>query len=428
MYVNRDLEKKIESYLHTPEIIALLGARQVGKTTLLKNLFEKRPNCNFITFEDREILTMFQEDINSFSKLFLSKCDILIIDEFQYAREGGQKLKFLFDTVPNKKIIISGSSSLDLTKQATKFLVGRIFQFKLHPFSFYEFLSFRDEEGYQNVLKKLINQVKQTIASKKESLPELSSTIRIRFSRFVDEFIVFGGFPRASIAEDFEEKQIVLKNIFSTYLLKEIRDILNLSDDFEIEKLAKYLALKISNPIQMDELSNFIGVHIKKTRQLLNILEKTYIISLINPYFSNKLLEISKSKKIFFSDTGFRNSIIQNFQDIFLRPDKGALFENFVFSEITKGELEIKYWRTKSKAEVDFILEINSKIIPVEIKSNISKPTLQKSLVSFIKKYKPEIAFVFSSNYYDSRKFENTVIYFLPFFMIKVILELSETC
>lgn len=423
MYVNRNLERKITAYLKTPEIIAILGARQVGKTTLLQNMFKNHPGCKFITFEDREILSLFQEDISSFSKLYLSKFDILVIDEFQYAREGGQKLKLLFDTVPNKKIIISGSSSLDLTKQATKYLVGRIFQFQLYPFSFYEFLSFKDEEGYQSIIRELINKIQHTIASKREILPKLSSTIKNRFSKLVDEFILYGGFPRAAISDDGQEKKIVLKNIFSTYLLKEIRDILNLSEDFEIEKLAKYLGLKISNLIQTEDISNFVGVHHKKTKHLLNILEKTYIINLLDPYFTNKLLEISKSKKIFFSDTGFRNSIIQNFQCLSLRPDRGALFENFVFSELMKGELNSKYWRTKSKAEVDLVLEINSEVIPVEIKSNISKPTLQKSLISFINKYNPEIAFIFSSDYYDIRKFENTIVYFLPFFLIKVVFD-----
>lgn len=423
MYVNRDLERKITAYLKTPEIIAILGARQVGKTTLLQNMFKNHPGCKFITFEDREILSLFQEDISSFSKLYLSKYDILVIDEFQYAKEGGQKLKLLFDTFPNKKIIISGSSSLDLTKQATKYLVGRIFQFQLYPFSFYEFLSFKDEEGYQIILRELIDKIQKIIASKREILPKLSSTIKNRFSKLVDEFIIYGGFPRAAISDDVQEKKIVLKNIFSTYLLKEIRDILNLSEDFEIEKLAKYLGLKISNLIQTNDISNFIGVHHKKIKQLLNILEKTYIINLLDPYFTNKLLEISKSKKIFFSDTGFRNSIIQNFQPLSLRPDGGALFENFVFSELMKGELNSKYWRTKSKAEVDLVLEINSEVIPVEIKSNISKPTLQKSLISFINKYNPEIAFIFSSDYYDIRKFENTIVYFLPFFLIKVVFD-----
>jgi len=423
MYVNRNLERKITAYLKTPEIIAILGARQVGKTTLLQNMFKNHPGCKFITFEDREILSLFQEDISSFSKLYLSKYDILVIDEFQYAKEGGQKLKLLFDTFPNKKIIISGSSSLDLTKQATKYLVGRIFQFQLYPFSFYEFLSFKDEEGYQIILRELIDKIQKIIASKREILPKLSSTIKNRFSKLVDEFIIYGGFPRAAISDDVQEKKIVLKNIFSTYLLKEIRDILNLSEDFEIEKLAKYLGLKISNLIQTNDISNFIGVHHKKIKQLLNILEKTYIINLLDPYFTNKLLEISKSKKTFFSDTGFRNSIIQNFQPLSLRPDGGALFENFVFSELMKGELNSKHWRTKSKAEVDLVLEINSEVIPVEIKSNISKPTLQKSLISFINKYNPEIAFIFSSDYYDIRKFENTIVYFLPFFLIKVVFD-----
>nr|MBC8384684.1 ATP-binding protein [Candidatus Cloacimonadota bacterium] len=313
MYIKRELEKTITKYLHTPEIIAVLGTRQVGKTTLLKNLFENKPDCKFITFEDREILAMFQEDLDSFKKFYLSQNKFLVIDEFQYAKEGGQKLKFLFDTVPNKKIIISGSSSFDLTKQAIKYLVGRIFQFQLHPFSFYEFLSFKDSEGLDLILSPIVQKIRENIFRKKEKLPEFSASMKNRFSKYINEFVIFGGFPRVALAEDFEEKQTILNNIFSTYLLKEVREILNLSDDFKIEKLAKYLALNISGLLQIEDISNFVGTNHKKTIQLMNILEKTFIVEFLNPFYTNKLLEIIKSKKVFVSDTGFRNSIIHNF-------------------------------------------------------------------------------------------------------------------
>lgn len=421
MYLKRDLEKQIRKFLHTPEIIAILGTRQVGKTTLLKNLFENNPDCKFITFEDRNILTMFREDLESFSKLYLSDNKILIIDEFQYAREGGQKLKFLFDTIPGKKIIISGSSSFDLTKQAIKFMVGRIFQFQLYPFSFYEFLSYKDEEGLNLILIPFIRKVQECVSTKEEKLPELSTVISNSFAKEVDEYSIYGGFPRVVLTNDKEEKQVILKNIFSTYLLKEIREILNLTDDFKIEKLAKYLGLRISDLLLTEDVSGFVGTNHKKTVQLLNILEKTFIVELLNPFYTNKLLEIIKSKKVYFSDPGFRNAVIQNFQEIDLRTDKGALYENFVFSELQKAGKKVKYWRTKSKAEVDFILEINSKLIPIEVKSNLTKPVLQRSLISFIKKYRPEIAFILSRDYYDVKKYENTIVYFLPLFLMGAI-------
>ena len=126
MYIERELEHKIKNYMSVPEIIAIVGARQVGKTTLLRHIQENIKNSSYITFEDIETRNLFDRDIKSFIELYIKPFNAIFIDEFQYAKNGGQTLKFIYDTVKGKKIYISGSSVLDLTVTAVKYLVGRI--------------------------------------------------------------------------------------------------------------------------------------------------------------------------------------------------------------------------------------------------------------------------------------------------------------
>src|SRR4030042_4055575 len=145
MYVERDLEKKIKGYLSAPEIISVVGPRQAGKTTLLKHLQAGIQDSSFLTFEDIEIRELFDLDIKSFIELYIQPARVIFIDEFQYSKKGGQGLKFIYDMVPGRKLIISGSSSLDLTIKAVKHLTGRILSFTLYPFSFRQFLRPKDE-------------------------------------------------------------------------------------------------------------------------------------------------------------------------------------------------------------------------------------------------------------------------------------------
>ncbi|MCF7793112.1 MAG: ATP-binding protein [Candidatus Cloacimonetes bacterium] len=413
MYVQRELENKLKKYLKSPEIIAILGARQVGKTTLLQNFFNTE-NSLMISFEDREKLSHFQEDEKSFADYYLDKCDILIIDEFQYAREGGKKLKYIFDNYPGKKIIISGSSSLELTEQAAKYLVGRIFQFQLNSFSFSEVLRHEDIQLYEQ-LYKAADQLKEFTQIKDYKLPIVPSALISKALQILDEYIIFGGYPRVVLSENAEEKETVLHNIYNTYLIKEIREILNIENDFEMEKLTKSLGLRIADLINLNEISNFMGMNVRKVQQLIHVLEKTFIIQLSNPFYTNKLLELSKSKKLFFRDSGFRNAVIKNFTNQDSRTDTADLYENFIFEETHKKNIETKYWRTKSKAEVDLIIEKNGEIIPVEIKSNLKRSSIQKSLHSFIKKYVPARAFVVSRDYFDFKKINSTDVLFIPF-------------
>lgn len=386
MYIKRDLEDKILKHINAPEIIAVIGPRQCGKTTLLSHIFKKLGEGEFISFEDQKILNMFEKNIDDFIEIYVKNKKYLFIDEFQYSKNGGKKLKYIYD-LHKIKIFISGSSAIDLTINALKFLVGRIFIFNLYPLDFEEFLNYKDAK-YTGILRESRNKFTSlspfTVGKDAHNI----------LLKYYEEFILFGGYPRVVIAESKEEKLEVLKNIYNTYFLREVRDILGLIDDYKLSKLIKSLAFQIGNLIEYKELSVLSEYAYPTLKKYLNFLEKTFICSFIKPYFTNKRVEIVKNPKVYFFDTGIRNFIINDFRGFDDRPDTGALLENSVFQQLLKKDYKINYWRTKKQHEIDFIIfPINQKELALEVKNRLAK-TSSPSLNNF-KKMHPDIRTVF---------------------------------
>ena len=400
MYIQRTLDPIIRKYLAGPEYIAVIGARQAGKTTLLRHIQEQVKDSAFLTFEDVELRMLFDKDVKSFIKLHVEPFRVIFVDEFHYARKGGQSLKFIYDTVPGKKIVVSGSSALDLTVSAVKHLAGRMLSFTLHPLSFREFLSYKALRLFR-------------IYEEIDGRSRLERPMLEKFQTLLEEFVVFGGYPRVVIAKDDDERRTILKNIFSIYLLRDVRDILGLIDDYQMLGLVKALALQVGNSVSYHELSTLLQHKTPLLKKHLSLFEKTFILRLLRPYFSNKRTELVKNPKVYFVDTGLRNSIIGDFRPLGQRPDKGALVENHHFSEFLKSDREVKYWRTKSKAEVDFVVDER---YPVEIKSALSRPVVGKSLHSYIEKYAPGKAFVFNDGLFDTVKIGRTPVHFMYHF------------
>ena len=396
MYIQRHLENDIRKYIKSREIIAVIGPRQSGKTTLLRHVFKNMKNAVFLDFEDRDTLELFTQDIKSFIDLYVKKYKYLFIDEFQYAKDGGKQLKYIYDN-HKIKIFVSGSSATSLSIQSIKYLVGRIFIFHLYPLSFDEYLNYKDPDIYRIYFKN-----------------RLTKPVIERIMPNFNEFCVFGGYPKVVLTKDKKEKEVILRNIYNTYFLKEIKEILNLPEDYKLTKLIHTLSLQIGNIINYNELSSITGFSYKDLLNYLNVLEKTFVSIRSYPYHTNKRLEISKSPKIFFIDNGFRNIVIKNFMSLKDRQDKGMIYENFIASELVKREFAIKYWRTKSKAEVDFVVETKGNIVPIEIKSNMTSPNITRSFTSFLDKYKPKKSFVLSENFV----FDKQNIKFRPIFFV----------
>lgn len=310
-------------------------------------------------------------------------------------------MKYIYDHF-EIKIIISGSSAPEIAVQSLKYLVGRIFSFVLYPFSFREFLNVKNE----NVLTTYDS------GSYKRSMTD-------KFNQYLREFLLYGGFPRVVIAESMDEKRTILKNIYNTYLLREIRETFQIADNLKVVKLIKLLGLQIGNLINLNELSNESGIRLAELKNILNVLESTYILSFAHPYFTNKRTELVKSPKAYFVDSGFRNVCLDNFSDSFV--SVGENLEQFVFSEFQKRNVTLKYWRTKSQAEVDFVWD-KFEIIPIEIKSSLKSPKISRSFHSFLSKYKCKNAYILSENLEEQIRLESTVkMHFLPWVKVNRI-------
>jgi hypothetical protein len=379
MYIKRKLEYQIQASLKSKEIIAIVGPRQCGKTTLLNHIAKDLGDMNFISFDDMKILRMFDQNVDDFIDLYVKNKKYLFIDEFQYAKDGGRKLKYIYD-FNDIKIFISGSSAIDLTIHAVKYLVGRVFVFNLYQFDFEEFIQARKPE-----LVSLLKKQKEAFISGKAS--EISDILHEGFADLYEEYAVYGGYPKVVLEGDKNEKIKILRAIFNTYFLREVRDILGLIDDYRMSRLVQALALQTSNLVDYGKIGVISEYAYPTLKKYINFLEKTFICSFIRPYFMNKSVEIVKNPKVFFFDTGMRNIIIDDFRNLADRPDGGALLENAVFAELIKGDKSVKYWRTKQKQEVDFIIEGKNRVLSAfEVKMNYDSGEM-KNLNLFVEKY-----------------------------------------
>jgi len=414
-YISRELEKEIRPFLKRKEILAVVGARQVGKTTFLNYVFselqkEKR-KIEFLTFEKEKDLALF-ENIEDF-KEFYKDYDVLIIDEFHYAENGGKKLKYLFDTT-KIKFIISGSSSLELTFETGKYLVGRMFKFLLYPFSFREFLSAKDKK-----LFKLLSSCFPDIFSVSvKDRRFFGDEINHRLQKYFEEYLISGGYPAVVLAKTKQEKIKILESILENYLLRDIKALLNLKTQRELLKITEFLAAQVGNLFNYKELSNVANFKYKEVLKHLEILENTFIIELVKPFYKNPRTELVKTPKVYFLDNGFRNYLLSDFKEIEKRNDVGQLVENFVYSNLKRRKLEkINFWRTKSKAEIDFILQREGKIIPIEVKYSLS-PSISRSFYSFIEKFSPKTGYILTRGFSSIKKIKKSKIYFIPVYYL----------
>lgn len=404
MYIKRKLEATILRYLDSPEIIAVVGARQAGKTSMISRLMKKLDRAVSVSFDDREILTLFEKTPNDFIAAYVKGNKYLFIDEFQYAKEGGKILKYIFDK-HKIKIILSGSSAVDLTIRATKYLVGRIIVFNLYPFDFEEFLRAKDESN----LKIYLKYQKKAALTRKTSL-KMPEIIHRKLGQLYEEYLRFGGYPRVVLENSLEAKKELLKNIYNTYFLREVKDTLGLIDDYKLSNLIKGLALQIGNLVEYAELSRLSGYSFLALKKYLNFLEKTYVCRFIRPFFKNKRTEIVKNPKVYFIDSGLRNCVIDDFRKQGVRIDSGGLLENGLAEQFIKKDLSFNFWRDKKKNELDFVVSLGEgRIVAIESKNYLKSKEINSAKV--FKKNYPEIEVYFSYRDINSKLRETAGCY-----------------
>ncbi len=382
MYVHREIKSKFEKNESIYGSIALVGVRQAGKTTFLKEEAKIRKST-YLSFDDPDIRNLFDEDIKKFEKQFTDGYELAVFDEVQYCKDAGRKLKYLIDK--GKKIWITSSSEIILSKDILSYLVGRISIMRLYPFSLKEFL-------IANNQKEFIKEV---------------------LERNIWEHVSFGGYPKVVITKDIENKKQILKDLYETMILKDIAKTFSIEDITSLEEFVRYLAINTGGLISFDKVSNDINISFQTVKKYLDAMEKSYLIVKVRPFYKNKLKEITKQYKTYFLDTGMRNFISKSFNIEI----EGKLFENYVLSELTKAGFTPKYWRNKSKAEVDFIVEKENEIIPIEVKINANSGKIERSFRSFIEDYKPKRAFVVSYKNFDkTEKIGNCKVIFTNVF------------
>lgn len=434
MIYARDLINKIKPFLERKEFIAITGPRQSGKTTflellktyLIEEMHMTADQIKIVTFEDRRLLAQFESEPISFVQSYLprehTRTFYLMIDEFQYAKDGGQKLKLIYDTVKGIKVFITGSSSLDIKAQVGRFMVGRILTFYLYPFSFKEYLRVHDtrlEGVYTENNKKFTSWLFKNHQFKIKSGIDIFAN---EFNKRYEEFCIWGGYPAVVIAKSENIRKKLLSDIYNSYILKDIKTLLELATERNLFLLSQQLAAHVGSIIVYQNLGQASGLDYRNLKKHLNILDQTFVCKTVRPFFKNRQKELTKNPKIYFLDMGFRDNLMENFNAFAQRSDAGAVVENAVFirlNELFQGIERINFWRTKVGAEVDFILHAKNKILPVEVKySDFTTEKVSRSLTSFIDSFRPEFAIVLTKNYWGSKKKGKTRVVFLPVYYL----------
>ena len=412
--IDREILPQIEKKLKLREYLAVVGPRQSGKTTLLEIIKAKHSEAVYLTFEDKKVLRLFEEDIDRFIKFYCQDKKLLLLDEFQYASEGGKNLKFIFDTQPALKIILTGSSSSDIRAKVGKYMVGRILFLNLWPLSWLEFLMARDKKLAKAYLQEKFNFHRRP---KVKKTPQRDSLVDY-FLALLEEYLLFGGYPRVVKAATDEEKKTVLNGIFSTYLLRDVVGFAKIEKETAYQKLVTGLGLQIGNLYQYRELGNLTRLSYAEVVSYLEVLKQTFIIRGILPFYTNPRTELVKTAKVYFYDLGLRNSLLENFLPLEQRQDAGALAENFAVNQLAGQFSKINFWRTKSKAEVDFVIRHQGETIPLEVKFQSGEVAVSKSFYSFIQKYQPPFGIILTREAKAVRKVNSTPVYFYPLYLL----------
>lgn len=397
-------EKKITEAFKFLPIVVLIGARQVGKTSIMQMYpTEGYRNTLFLDGQDAEVAERFQKlsTIEQYLSIYLNPDfdGLLLIDEFQFIEGVSTMLKLLTDKHDKLKVLCSGSSSLDILKSVEESLAGRVRIIEVLALSFSEYLLFRDEKLFQ---------LQQSLADAADEA--LVSDLQATYQ----EYLVYGGLPRTALTMNPDEKVELLNDICQTYLLNDVRRYVANEHFVGFNKLLRLLATQIGNLVNINELSRESGLPYSDCENYVNLLQKMYVIKLIEPFFTNRRKVIGKMKKVYFCDLGLRNIIYGNFNEMPFRTDNGAIFENEILLELwrnRKAGETISFYRTQNGTEVDFVTESAQRKMAVECKyRHFEKPVSIAALNGFCEEEGISLRYVANIN----ASFEYTKVKFIP--------------
>ena len=410
MPIKRYLLDDLKTHLPKKEMSLIVGPRQAGKTTLMLQLQE------YLKKKDEKTLFLsldFERDMPNFTTQaalldrirleFGKQKGHVFIDEIQRKENAGIFLKGLYDMQMPYKFIISGSGSVELKEKVHESLAGRKRMFELQTVSLREFINYKTGYKYEDKLNKYFS------IKKAESLNLLM------------EYLNFGGYPRVILEDTRSEKLKTIDEIYRSYIEKDIAYLLKVERIDAFGNMIRILAGQIGNMINLNELSSTLGISVQTVRNYLAYAEKTFIVKRLTPYFRNIRKEISKSPVLYFNDLGLRNFSIGQFGRYTMLSEMGFLFQSLVYrlllEKIKDEGSTLHFWRTKDRAEVDFVINRGEQVIPVEVKCREMKDkAIARSLRGFISKYNPKEAWVVNISLKDEEKIGQTRIKFIPVF------------
>ncbi|KAF0107691.1 MAG: AAA ATPase [Chloroflexi bacterium] len=342
MKFKRSLLPRLINSLLPGKVVVLYGPRQVGKTTLVKELIAVSPfRSRFINADElmyREVLS--SQSVQRLGEV-LGDAELLVIDEAQRVTDIGLNLKILVDRFPQARIIATGSASFDLANKISEPLTGRTLTFTLFPVSY----------------------------------AEVSETIGMIEARFqLDRWLVWGGYPAIAATDDLDLRKQLLNNLVGSYLYRDILELDGVRKSDKIVNLLRLLAYQIGSEVSLAELATNLALHRQTVEKYLDLLEKTFVIFKVEGFSRNLRKEVTKNSRYYFYDNGVRNSLIQNFNSPNLRQDIGQLWENFLVVERRKANqaagksVNSYFWRTYDQKEIDCVEEHSGRLYGYEFK------------------------------------------------------------
>ncbi len=338
MHIRRELKGQIERALFKGKVIILYGARQVGKTTLVKEIIANNSESRYLSCDEPDIRATFSHQTSTAMKAFIGSARLVVLDEAQRIEDIGITLKLLHDTYPELQIIATGSSSFELANKTVEPLTGRNLPFTLFPISYTEYA--------------------ETIG-------------RTDAERLLEHRILYGMYPAVITAAAPAQE---IKLISNDYLFKDILRVETVRKPIVVERLARLLALQIGSELSVNEIAQRLEVSRPTVLSYIRLLEQAFVTFRLPPLGKNRRNEVTRFEKIYFYDTGVRNALIDDFKALDARNDAGHLFENFFIVERMKQrqrkgvDAKQYFWRTKDGSEVDYIEERGEELAAFECK------------------------------------------------------------
>ncbi len=370
--IERLLRDLIEKRLYRNKAIIVVGPRQVGKTTLLRMLVaDTQRNVLMWNCDEPDVRRKLAEPTSTELRVEIGDADLILIDEAQRVKNIGITLKLMIDNFPEKQLVVTGSSAIELSNSINEPLTGRKYEYVMYPFSAEELIN---EFGAQDE------------------------------RRMLERRLVYGSYPE--VVNNAGEEREVLTDLVGSYLYKDIFSFQDVRKPEVIEQLLQALALQVGSEVSFNELGRLLGLNSVTVQRYIDLLEKSFVVFHLRSFSRNVRSELKKSRKIYFWDNGVRNAIIGDFKSLGLRPDVGALWENYVISERLKHNAynsfygKSYFWRTQLQQEVDYVEDIDGALHAYEFKwSKTKQPRLTET---FAKNY-PDHTFevVSPDNYQD---------------------------